>query len=76
MKEWTEAIGSLYRTVFSDGDGFKTQDINSSNDGESIVLPGLQMGRAGQHWGGGHGKGKGVGKGKKGGGVFGLPMFS
>ena len=75
MKEWTEAIGSLYRTVFSDAEGFKTHEISQGNDSESLVLPGLQMGRGAQ-WGGGHGKGKGGGKGKKGGGVFGLPMFN
>ncbi|KAG0650259.1 COP9 signalosome complex subunit 2 [Hyphodiscus hymeniophilus] len=73
MKEWTEAIGSLYRTVFSDSDGFKSQDINQGNDKESLVLPSLQMGRGGQ-WGGAPGKGKG-GKGKKSG-AFGFPMFT
>ena len=72
MKEWTEAIGILYRTIFTDADGFKTQEISQGTDGENLVLPGLQMGRGGQ-WGGGHGKAK-VGKGKKG--VFGTSMFT
>ena len=73
MKEWTEAIGSLYRNVFADSDGFKTQDINQGNDSESLVLPGVQSGRM-QQWAGGYGKGKGGGKGKKG--VFGFGMFN
>lgn len=73
MKEWTEAISSLYRNVFADSDGFKTQDINQGNDSESLVLPGVQSGRM-QQWAGGYGKGKGGGKGKKG--VFGFGMFN
>jgi COP9 signalosome complex subunit 2 len=74
MKEWSEAIGNLYRTVFSDSEGFKTQDIQA-NEGEISVLSGHSIGRPVQ-WGGGHGKGKGGAKGKKGGGGFGLPIFS
>ena len=74
MKEWTEAIGSLYRTVFADAEGFKTQEINQGTDSESLFLPGLHLGRGGQ-WGGGHGRGKGGGKGKKAG-VLGMNMFT
>jgi COP9 signalosome complex subunit 2 len=66
MKEWTEAIGSLYRTVFTDSEGFKIPEMQGA-DGEGMTLPGLH-GRVSQPaWGGGsfgHGKKQG-GKGKK-----------
>lgn len=65
MKEWTDAIGSLYRTVFTDAEGFKIKEIDQATDGEGIVLPGLQgLQRGGMAWGGS--QKKGGGKGKKG----------
>lgn len=61
LKEWTEAIGSLYRTVFSDADGFKTLD-NPGNDHEGMAMPGMH-GRGG--WGGAAFGKKQGGRGKK-----------
>ncbi|PVH72438.1 COP9 signalosome-like protein complex subunit 2 [Cadophora sp. DSE1049] len=32
MSEWTSAIDTLYRTVFSDGEGFKMPDVQQTGD--------------------------------------------
>ena len=64
MQEWTSAIGSLYRTVFSDGEGFKVPDITGLDHDGSINLMlagGGGIGR-GASWGGGNKKDKGKGK--------------
>lgn len=59
MQEWTGALDSLYRTVFSDGDGFKLPDGASIGDEMEPRTP--------------HGArtGRGRGKGKRG--AFGFP---
>ena len=38
MQEWTSAIGSLYRTVFSDGEGFKMPDVQQIGDDHPQAL--------------------------------------
>ncbi|KAL3420469.1 cop9 signalosome subunit 2 [Phlyctema vagabunda] len=49
MQEWTTAIDSLYRTVFTDSDGFKTQDVAQIGDdtdtaaGPSVAPAGRQV---------------------------------
>lgn len=36
MQEWSSAIESLYRTVFADGEGFRSQDVQQLGDDPSI----------------------------------------
>jgi COP9 signalosome complex subunit 2 len=69
MQEWTDAIGNLYRTVFSDGEGFKMPEVTQMGDelDPRYPLP--------DHKQRGLGKGKGGGKGKKGGFGSQMPSF-
>jgi COP9 signalosome complex subunit 2 len=70
IQEWTDAIGTLYHTVFTDGDGFKVSEqqmlpgLDNSLDfhGASSFGPGGMMG------GGRGGKPK-AGRGRRGGGL-------
>ena len=70
MQQWTSAIGSLYQTVFADGEGFKSTDIGSMSDDSGINN--LMM-NLGGHGGGSRGDNRSWGglqknksKGKKG----------
>lgn len=68
MQEWTDAIGGLYRTIFVDGDGFRTSEANSGlngfdiSGGSSIPDTFLQGGGVGGKRSQGN---RGGGKGKK-----------
>jgi COP9 signalosome complex subunit 2 len=75
MQEWTSAIGSLYRTVFSDGEGFKMPDVQQIGDDHQIALAGMGGGAGPSKGGGGGGWGnqKGKNKGKKSSGTGLLP---
>lgn len=64
MQEWTSAIGSLYRTVFADGEGFKMPDVQQIGDDNPHVLASL-AGGGGPARGGWGGMQKGKNKGKK-----------
>ena len=67
MQEWTDSIANLSRTLFADGDGFKTPEISQigsdSTESFSMGNPANNM-RGGGPLGG---KGKGGGRGKRGG---------
>jgi COP9 signalosome complex subunit 2 len=66
MQEWTDAIGSLYRTVFADGEGFKVREQANEGfemGGGTILSMPTDFGIGS---GGGYGKmSKGRGRGKK-----------
>jgi COP9 signalosome complex subunit 2 len=62
MQEWTDSIGSLYRTVFADGEGFKMPDVTQIGE-ESLPSLSAVESRSSR---GGFGKGKGGGRGKRG----------
>jgi COP9 signalosome complex subunit 2 len=62
MQEWTSAIGSLYRTVFSDGEGFKMPDVQQISDDNNLQVAFGAGGSAKGAWGGMQ---KGKNKGKK-----------
>ncbi|KAF4625346.1 hypothetical protein G7Y89_g12821 [Cudoniella acicularis] len=68
MQQWTAAIGSLYQTVFADGEGFKTTEVSQMNEdpniGNLMMLGGAGSAARGGSWGGLHKNKKG---GKKGG---------
>jgi COP9 signalosome complex subunit 2 len=64
MQEWTSAIGSLYRTVFADGEGFKMPDVQQIGDESNLQLAGFGGG-GGPAKGGWGGMQKGKHKGKK-----------
>ena len=62
MQEWTDSIGSLYRTVFADGEGFKMPDVTQIGE-ESLPSLSAVESRSSR---GGFGKGKGGGRGQRG----------
>lgn len=64
MQEWTSAIGSLYRTVFADGEGFKMPDVQQIGDESNLQLAGFGGG-GGPAKGGWGAMQKGKHKGKK-----------
>jgi COP9 signalosome complex subunit 2 len=70
MQEWTSAIGSLCRTVFSDGEGFKMPDVQQIGD-DNVALAAFGGG-GGPARGGFGGMQKGKNKGKKTSGTAGL----
>jgi COP9 signalosome complex subunit 2 len=68
MSQWSSAIGDLYKTIFSEGDGYRAEDINSLGVGglrSSMAGPrdpnvGFSSGKGGRgRVGGALGKGKG-----------------
>lgn len=82
MQEWTSAIGSLWKTILDEGDGFRAEEVSQNSlGGTAIISNGLQssgtrfdggtgMGSGGQWQGQGQGQGQGVnGSGKGGGGA-------
>jgi COP9 signalosome complex subunit 2 len=53
MQQWTAAIGSLYRTVFADGEGFKSTDVSQMNEGNGVDNLMMDLNRSsGGGWGG------------------------
>jgi COP9 signalosome complex subunit 2 len=54
MQEWTSAIESLYRTLFSEGEGFKMPEVQQIGDGDNHLHMALASGagRGGPMWGG------------------------
>lgn len=74
MQEWTSAIESLYRTVFTDGEGFKSNYVEQIvDDINSGLFTGVGKGTA---WGGAQQhKGKNKGQ-KKSGGIGGIGASS
>ncbi|TVY30294.1 COP9 signalosome complex subunit [Lachnellula hyalina] len=52
MQQWTSAIGSLYQTVFADGEGFKTTD-NLSGAGDDSTGNNMMMNLGAMPHGGG-----------------------
>lgn len=58
MQEWTDSIGKLSRTVFSDGEGFRMPEINQATTDDANLL--LNVAAKGFFSGG---KGKGGGRG-------------
>ncbi|KAH8686087.1 putative COP9 signalosome complex subunit 2 [Tricladium varicosporioides] len=70
MQQWTSAIGSLYQTVFADGDGFKTSEVSQMTDDINSMMmiggsSGISVGSKGTgNWGL---RGGGKKPGKKGG---------
>ncbi|TVY36854.1 COP9 signalosome complex subunit [Lachnellula occidentalis] len=78
MQQWTSAIGSLYQTVFADGEGFKTTDnMTGGGDDSSVNNLMMNLGGALSHGGGSRGDSRSWGaqknnksKGKKGASFF------
>ncbi|KAL5330902.1 hypothetical protein ACEPPN_000428 [Leptodophora sp. 'Broadleaf-Isolate-01'] len=59
MSEWTSAIDSLYRTVFSDGEGFKMPEVQQTGDDFMSNPYGLSNVGTKLTWGPGKQKGRG-----------------
>jgi len=63
MQEWSNAISSLYKTVFSDAEGFKVPEIAQVGDDHGIDLMATPPFK-GHSKGLGKGRGSNQGKGK------------
>jgi len=67
MQEWTDAIGNLYQTVFTDADGFKMPEQNSQGGDNMLNLDNFTTGGSFNMPSEKRGKGKLGGRAKKGG---------
>ncbi|TVY73154.1 COP9 signalosome complex subunit [Lachnellula suecica] len=56
MQQWTTAIGSLYETVFAEGEGFKSTDVSHMNNDDTMSAVSMLNNPSGiigrERWGG------------------------